>query len=72
MDLAAHLYQAWSVPRSRTSRFRKLTSCGPLAVTLGGAILFLIFGCVYSYEAIYYEEVAEVVLGGADALITPA
>lgn len=43
-------------------------TCSSSTVTLGGAILFLVFGCVYSYEAVYFEEVADVVLAGADAL----
>ena len=33
-------------------------------MTLGGAVLFLIFGCVYSYEAIYFEDVPDIVLDG--------
>ncbi|ORY87422.1 hypothetical protein BCR35DRAFT_320956 [Leucosporidium creatinivorum] len=37
-------------------------------VTLGGAVLFLIFGFVYAYEAIYYEEVADIVLAGVESL----
>lgn len=65
LDLATHLHQAWFVfPFSLLSP-PPLT---PTTVTLGGAVLFLIFGCVYAYEAIYFEEVADIVLGGVEAL----
>jgi putative Ca2+/H+ antiporter (TMEM165/GDT1 family) len=29
-----------------------------ITVTLGGAALFLVFGAVYTYEAIYFSEAA--------------
>lgn len=41
--------------------FRKshLLTLLDLTVTLGGAVLFLIFGVIYSYEAWYWDEAAE-------------
>lgn len=66
MDLATHLDQAWCVSRHFRCRERRrkerradrIPPPSPMIVTLGGAVLFLIFGVMYSYEAIYFIDEA--------------
>lgn len=55
MDLAAHLDQARCVTRETARSLWKLTGA---AVTIGGAVLFLIFGLVYTYEAYAWDDAA--------------
>jgi hypothetical protein len=55
MGLSAHLDQARC--DSFHSPFLSSQADFPFfPVTLGGAVLFLIFGVLYSYEAYYYVE----------------
>lgn len=53
--------------RGAVYRRRMLTSVSA-TVTLGGAVLFLLFGFIYSYEAYYFDEAAELVLDAKTAL----
>lgn len=42
--------------RSRQPAFVRQADVSDSSVTLGGAVLFLIFGVVYSYEAWFWDE----------------
>lgn len=65
VDLSTHLDQARcvaSLPLKETHTDRIPPSRLSLfVVTLGGAVLFLIFGVMYSYEAIYFVDEAPLV-----------
>lgn len=59
LDLSAHFNQAWSVDFQSFVGASSTADICLYVVTLGGAVLFLIFGVIYSYEAWYWDEVAE-------------
>lgn len=65
LDLSTHFNQAWSVHFQICVGASATSDICLLTVTLGGAVLFLLFGVIYSYEAWYWDEVAE---AAADAL----
>lgn len=54
MDIYQNIYQKRCVSFSSASFPSILIVVCQIPVTLGGAILFLVFGVIYLYEALYY------------------